>query len=440
MSVLPKEINYGKKNISLPKGTSCINGAVSTPASGFSFGPAQQIQFNLPSRSYLVPESIYLRYRITLTGGDATTSFGIGAFPAYSPFSQCQTIIGSNVVENIANYGALNNFILTTKLNYSQKLGLACAFGLGTQTGASNQIYSSTATFSGTETYNSWDVGFANEFKSMAIPLNCLFSNADSLVPLKFMPASQITLTTDSIANCFIVGSTTPITNYTITNCELVYDLVDFNDEVDQAVMSMADDRGKIMIKSQSYATSGQTTTAVSSGTIEYVYAMRLASIKGLALLMPGLHAGSVNKSFDSLDITSNNGSYQFNVANVQYPSRPISTVLNKAGCLMELGSFFGPAHDLTSSNFSINPLEYSYINTSTTTALQPGKFYIATNCERLSTNDALLSGISSQLSSLSVRIELGTATTNSQNLILVALYDAILEIDVANRQANLLT
>ena len=437
MSVLPKEINYGKKNISLPKGTSAINGAVSTPASGFRFGPAQQIQFNLPSRSYLVPESIYLRYRITLAGGDATTSFGIGAFPAYSVFSQCQTIIGSNVVENIANYGVLNNFILSTKLNYSQKVGLACAFGVGTATGATTNQFNSAFT---NENCNGWDVAFANETRTCAIPLNCLFSNADSLVPLKFMPACQITLTTEALANCFIVGSTTPITNYTITNLELVYDLVDFNDEVDQAVMSMADDRGKIMIKSQSYATSGQTTTAVSSGTIEYVYAMRLASIKGLALLMGGTHANAVNKSFDSLDITLGNGSYQFNVANVQYPSRAISTVLNKNGALMELSSFFGPAHDLASSNFSINPTEWSYINTSTTTALLPGKFFIATNCERLSTNDALLSGISSQLSSLSVRIELGTATTNSQNLILVALYDAILEIDVANRQANLLT
>jgi hypothetical protein len=438
MSVLPKEINYGKKNISLPKGTSCINGAVSTPATGFSFTQNQQIQFNLPSRSYLVPESIYLRYRIALTGG-AADSWGLGAFPAYSVFSQCQTIIGSNVVENIANYGALNNFILTTKLNYSQKVGLACAFGVGnvTNTGAV-QAYSTAFT---NANCNAWDVAAAsNEVKTMAIPLNCLFSNSDSLIPLKFMPACQITLTTEALTNCFAVGTTTPITGYTITNCELVYDLVDFNDEVDQAVMSMADDRGKIMIKSQSYATSGQTTNAVSSGTIEYVYAMRLASIKGLALLMPGLHASSFNKSFDSLDITSNNGSYQFNVANVQYPSRPISTVLNKNGALMELGSFFGPSHDLASSNFSITPTEWSYNNTATTTFEQPGKFYIATNTERLSTNDALLSGISSQLSSLSVRIELGTTTTNAQNLILVALYDAILEVDVANRQANLLT
>jgi hypothetical protein len=437
MSVLPKEINYSRKNVSLPKGTSALNGCVTSPATGFSFGPNQQIQFNLPSRSYLVPESIYLRYRIQLTGGDAGTSWGIGAFPAYSVFSQCQTVIGSVTSESIPNYGVLNNFILTTKMNYSQKVGLACAFGVGTTASATGLDYNSAFT---NANCNGWDVSNAGEVRSMAIPLNCLFSNASSLIPLKFMPSSSIILTTESLANCFIVGSTTPISNYAITNVELVYDLVDFNDEVDQAIMSMADDRGKIMIKSQSYATSGQTSTAVSSGSIEYVYAMRLASIKGLALICGGTHANAVNKSFDSLDITTNNGSYQFNVANVAYPQRPISTVLNKNGALMELSTFFGPAHDLASSNFAIAPVEWSYTNNSTTTPLLPGKFYIATNTERLSTNDALLSGISSQLSSLSVRIELGTATTNSANLILIALYDAILEVDVANRQAILLT
>ena len=64
----------------------------------------------------------------------------------------------------------------------------------------------------------------------------------------------------------------------------------------------------------------------------------------------------------------------------------------------------------------------------------------MGTNVERLSTGSVLLSGISSQLSPISVRIELGTATTNAQNLILCALFDAIIECDLPNRQVNVLT
>lgn len=427
MTTLPKEINYGAKAQSLPKGTTAINGAVTTPSSGTSFGPSQLIQFNLPSRSYLVPQSMYLRYRITLTAGDSA-SFMLGAFPGYSTFSRCETIIGSSTVESISNYGVLNNMLMTQKLNYAQKVGLAQAFGVG----AVGTAYSF-------DNCNAHDIAGSAESWTMAIPVNCLFSNADSLIPLKFMPASTIQLTTDTVANLFILG-TTPVTNYALTNVELVYDLVDFNDEIDQVVLSMADSRGKIMIKSQSYLTSGQTSTASTSGTIEFVYAMRLASIKSLWLYMGGTHANSLNKQFDSLDITTSNGSYQFNIANVAYPSRPISTSLNKNGALMELSTCFGPAHDLSSANFSINPTEWNYTNNSTTTALLPGKFYIGTNVERLSTGSVLLTGISSQLSPISVRIEIGTQTTNSQNLILCALFDAIIECDLPNRQVNVLT
>lgn len=427
MSSLPKEINYAAKASSLPRGTTAINGAVTTPASGTSFGPSQLIQFNLPNRSYLVPESLYIRYRITLTAGDAA-SFMLGAFPIYSTFSRCETIIGSSTVESISNYGVLNNMLSTLKLNYSQKVGLSQAFGVGAVDSAFTNV-----------NCNAHDIAAGAESWTMAAPVNCLFANASSLIPLKYMPATTIQLTTDTVANLFILGAA-PVTNFTLTNVELVYDLIDFDDSIDQAVLSMADDRGKIMIKSQSYLTSAQTSTAVSSGTIEYVYAMRLASIKSLWLYMGGTHAGSVNKQFDSLDITTSNGSYSFNIANVAYPSRPISTLLNKNGALMELSTTFGPAHDLNSANFSISPTEWNYTNNSSTTALLPGKFYVGTNVERLSTSNALLTGISSQLSPISVRIELGTATTNAQNLILCALFDAIIEVDLANRQCNVLT
>jgi hypothetical protein len=50
-----------------------------------------------------------------------------------------------------------------------------------------------------------------------------------------------------------------------------------------------------------------------------------------------------------------------------------------------------------------------------------------------------LLSGVSSQNSPISVRIDINTTTTNSQVLNLVALFDAIIELDVANKQVQIL-
>jgi hypothetical protein len=175
-------------------------------------------------------------------------------------------------------------------------------------------------------------------------------------------------------------------------------------------------------------------------GNIELVYNQRLASIKSLfAHISPNVSASTI---FDSVDITSNNGDYQFFVSGIPYPPRPISTVLNKAGALMELSASIGPTHDLMTTSFSINPTEFGYTITSVPAAAtsgttsQLGKFYIATNCEKLSTNGALLTGISSQGSPISVRLNIGTSTgANGACVVqLICLYDALLQIDIPSR------
>jgi hypothetical protein len=101
----------------------------------------------------------------------------------------------------------------------------------------------------------------------------------------------------------------------------------------------------------------------------------------------------------------------------------------------MELSAAFGPAHDLLTSNFSITPFEATCGNTTVTTQGQMGKFYVGVNCEKLSTNDALLTGISSQNSPISLRIGMNVATTNAQVLQVISLYDALLQIDMGTKQ-----
>lgn len=430
---LPKEINYSKQS-SLPRGTSSTS-AVIAPANGATFGESQLITFNLPNRSYLVPSSIYLRYKITFAGQTTTNGYVRGSFPSYTPFIRAETLIGSSTVESISNYNQLSQMLLTCKINYGQKVGLCANMGVGNTAG-----YALATTGFSFSNCNSHDISATTESYFNSIPINCLFANADTLVPLKYMPASTIQFTTDTIANMIYspAGTDTP-TSVTLSNLELCMDLIDFNEETDRAVESMVDERGNIMIKSQSYLSSGQTVSAGSSSSLEFIYSMRLASIKSLYLILAGTHATSVNKNYDSLDITSSNGTYQFFIASNPYPQRALSTVLNKAGILSELSASFGPQHDLLSTNFSINPQEFNFTNTATTDPQLLGKFFVGVNTERLSSNSVMLSGVSSQNSPISVRIDLGTATTNAQILNLVALFDAIIEVNIANKQVNVL-
>jgi hypothetical protein len=62
------------------------------------------------------------------------------------------------------------------------------------------------------------------------------------------------------------------------------------------------------------------------------------------------------------------------------------------------------------------------------------GKFYLGTNVEKLSTNGALLTGISSQGSPISFRVSTGTATSQAAVIQLICLYDALLQIDIPSR------
>jgi hypothetical protein len=249
------------------------------------------------------------------------------------------------------------------------------------------------------------------------------------------MPSCRIQLTTETIANAIRVPvPANGIDSYTLSNVELCYDIIEFSPMVDQAISSIGG--GAITIKSQSYLSSGTTLPAASVGTTEYLFNQRLASIKSLFTILGGTApAVSVNTLFDSQDVTgAAGGDYQWFVSGIPYPPRPLSTILNKAGIAMELSAAFGPTHDLASSNFAITPTEYNSGNTTVTTQNLMGKFYLGTNVEKLSTNAALLTGISSQGSPISFRVSIGTATTNAATIQLICLFDSLLQIDIASR------
>ena len=432
-AVLPKEINY-KSAMSLPDGTSS-NSIVTSPINGATFGPSQIAQFDLVSRGFLVPESMYIRYKLTTQGGTAGSANNfIRGTPVYSFLARSEVIVGSQVVESIQNYNQLCNMLVNTKMNYASKVGLANSFGYTGSAGATDFAFDfSTKAANGGNLSTSTNAAPQSIF--LAAPLGNLLSNADHLVPLKFMPSCRIQLTTETLANAIQspAGANT-IASYTISNFELCYDIIEFSPMVDQAITQMGS--GSITIRSQSYLSSGTTIPAASSGTLEFLYNQRLASIKSLFVHLSGTVATvALNTLFDSQDVCGAlGGDYQFFVSGVPYPPRPISTVLNKAGASMELSAAFGPAHDLLTSNFSITPAEFAASNNVATTQNQMGKFYIGTNVEKLSTNGALLTGISSQGSPISLRISIGTATTNNQVAQLICLFDSLLQIDIPSR------
>lgn len=421
MSV-PREVDYSSRPTALPPNT--INtDIVIAPSNGSSFSnDGDIIQFQLPSRGFLVPSTMYLRYKCAVV--TSTEKAEMRGTPFYTPFVRSQVSVGASVVESIEGYNQLANILVNTKMDVAEKTGLAFPLGVldystvPTSSNLNGRLLKET-------TGETWD---------MAGALGNILSNADHLVPLGAMPSVQIQLTMDAVVNMFNATTTASnLTSLTLSNLELCFQSVEFGAEIDPMILSMTDEEGNILIKSQSYTSSSQLCPA-QSGQTELTYNQRLSSIKSIIANFNG--AGSQKNDWaDSVDITSNLGDYQFLIANRPYPVRPMSVLQNKGGVYQELANCWSMAHSLYSSKLAIVPSEFEGVDATTTTYDAPSKFYIAQNTEKLSSS-AMLTGVSSQLSPISLRINFGgTAPANPHSVALICCYDSIMVINPLARQ-----
>jgi hypothetical protein len=279
----------------------------------------------------------------------------------------------------------------------------------------------------------------------LLVPLPNILSGCEKLVPLGMMPNVRLQLTLERVANAVIVVANGVPAALNISNVELCYTQIEFPGAVDSMVMSMGE---KFFIKSQGIASMANNQNVGFAGTVDLPFNMRLASVKSLfttfAPISGALIANSVNRKFDSLDMSSRNGSYVYQVGGVQFPSREVSTLRNPSSILVELRNAVGGLHS-TDYNSSISYSEFDYTDATVaaasgavaTTGIDPAKFYFGANLETLTDSGVLLSGVSTQSSPIMLRVNTATTTLLGYNITLFAMYDALLEIEPATRNAS---
>jgi hypothetical protein len=418
--ILPSSVAYGESLPALPDNTQCLN-ISANPVNGSTFGPGQQIYLDLVNRGFLVPDSMYLSYTYAYTNTIGATA-GVFGVPAVAPFSRLDVQVGSMTIDTIQQYNLFYHWLTNVSMDVAQKYG--------------NQFNLGYFAAAGVPTLEQLDgrILDANETGSAAFPVVSILSNSEKLLPLFAMPQVRVILTMDAIANYVTSLTASPISNIAISNIQLRYKVVDFGGAVEQIVLGSSD---KLYIKSQSFSLASQTVPANSTGSIELVYNVRYASVKSLfGLNGNGKPANSTRGGFfDSVDLTSGNGEYQFSVGGVPYPPNPISSRTGKAMAMLELRSAVGSIFD-KANNMSINSLEFGFQTTDAATSVQvPAKYFIGTSTERLNSNN-LLTGISTQNSPISYRINTGTAVGTSNSLAtLIVNYDALIEVDTQTRQ-----
>lgn len=420
MSVLPKEINFTEQLNALPANTQCISCVISpSNCSSVTANSGNVVQFDLGTRGFLVPGSLYLRWKgvaTNLSGSVANTLLGT---PAYAPFKNMEVIAGSSNIETILNYNQVCNLVINTKMTIAQKWGLAAAFGY-----LDDSAEQSTINTNG----RNIPITTGSTFYTAA-PVNCCLASAEKYFPLGMAPAIRIQFTMDSASNIFELPTNSTLT---LSDMELCYDIIDFGNDVDSIVNSMVDANGNIVIKSQSYSVGSQTIATGAAGQQEFIFNQRISSIKALFTMFSG---ATLSKNFGSRDITNATGDYCYMVGQQQYPQRVLSAARNKAAMLLELLQCWGVSSSIETSNCAITPSQYNWLAGAADTGAIPGSFIVGCNTEKMSTNQNLLTGISSQLSPISIRINFGTYTTVAPFVAtLIALHDVIIEINPATR------
>jgi hypothetical protein len=366
--------------------------------------------------------------------------------------------MGSQSMQVIPQFNQLSNMITNLTHSVSNKLGLAVSHGYKTYNNAAS-----------TNNHADGAVHLPNAEGNVGGPLRCMLSEATKLVPLALLPNVRIQLTLASLATVFtdefLSTQILPDSNgdyfegdleqkfqnvangkieqpvirrpsdFTISNMQLSYNAMSFPTEVVETLRMQP----QILIKTQGFSTTSQSIPKGTSGVVENVYNSRYASIKSLFLLNS---SNSTNGIFDSFNI-SPKASYQFYVNGQQYPSLPITKDRN---AYIELLKACGSAFDTIGNNFAINQNEYNYelrdLNLDSTSAFkvptlsEPAKFYVGCRTQIASFTDRMISGVSSENSSLSVRMNIEEPTPRPVTSSLVVNYDMIIQIDPMTRSA----
>lgn len=415
---IPKEADFHAPP-AIPDGTHLTDLALA-PVNGSSFLESSMIEFQLPQNGYLQPDSLYLAFKVNVT--QATASTYMRGAPLYTPFNRLETLLGSQLAEQIQNYNVLANDLVNFTYDTSMKEGVSASLGYGSTIG---------------QTFDSRLISVGTQSFTVAGPIPCAISMCDKLVPLGKMPQVILRLYLDKITNMFNSAGTT--SNFSISNVELRYSIVQFDPAVDQMISNVNGD-GKFFLKTISWIGTSNTLSSGSQGLNESLYNIRVSSLKSLWSHFSGQDtAKCVNGWYDSIDLSSGNGSIGFTVAGAPVPTREVNLTNNKAEALMELRKALGSIYS-KDNTMSINYSEWNYtdasVGTVATTAETPGKWFFGTNCERIYGSNALLSGVSSMNAPITLRLTLGTATTQSYSVYVFGTYDLLIEVDTATRTA----
>jgi hypothetical protein len=358
------------------------------------------------------------------------------ATPVYTPFQRVECQCNGTFLESQNGFNFVQNMVNTLTLNYAQKVGAQSSYGYSGTENNAGEMEGRTLLASTGETF------------SVSGPLSCILSNCQKAVPLSG-PQFRFIFTLDSLSSMFGYTQNSTVSSLTISNFELFYNIIQFPQEVRTSLLNIP----RLSIKSLTFIHSTQPLPVGVSGAQFLTFNVRAMSIKALFLTftpsaLATINTSFVNNSYDCIDITNGNsagsqgGDYSALINGVQYPNKVLSVLTGRSGLIMELkkaattlGVEYSKIYD-KNNDINISNQEWNYPATTTpsTTKAIPSKFIVGINTERITNvSKVMFSGVNSQNSSITVRVNIPTATTVAVNCNLTCVCDALLNIDQQN-------
>ena len=473
---LPQEMMLGNLDYSIPPDaksfsvkvqpsnisqvqTTFSTGATATTYWGDMVFPAQNIIFDLPCGS---SPSMFLDSRFTTLNFQMNVSYtnagniGTGTlYPsylrggAYSWFDRMYiTSQNGQIVEDIGEFGLVNDTLVALQMNNSVRDGVANQYGFLSSTGIDSQGHA-ISMLAGNNTPNTNQT----ETHSYSIPLasGVVGVLADKFLNIGRTSKLQVVLQTSNIIpitgginGAWTAGGTVQITlsNFSL-QCEYVDIGVNALNMLDQTLVD-----GKSYIHGTTYRTASASLPAV-SGTTSLLAGIRASSVKSLfsrfAQSGTANTTNSVNGKYDSVNPIIN--SINYSVGGIKYPQTPINPLLAPSQAFREtqmaIGSFNNAQFQssITPTNycklsaggtaqaFTVGATqEYSWNLGSSTTA--QSQFIFGENVE-VCARRGLLSGLNCTSAPIFVEMNIASAPTNAHTLYCIGMLDHVVIHDV---------
>ncbi|MEY3751980.1 MAG: hypothetical protein RLZZ354_522 [Pseudomonadota bacterium] len=290
---------------------------------------SQVVSFSIPSGNsnsvFLDPTHTTLSFSLTYnisTGSTTTNPQSTLISSAASFFDQLVLYSNNTPLEQVNQYGLLQNFLLQNTVNLSQRYG-GMTVGMGCDSNSANGIDLPHAAV-GTYRFN------------FCIPLLSMIGiNSERLFPIGCVSNLQLQMTTSQIlpivSYCTSVAAQPVFSqNFLLSEFSLNLKYIDIGEMASSMLMATLPDN-RILYKSATYTNSQITIPNGSSGAQQLLLQIRNTSVKsiysqfGQSNSVAAQSLVSPNGYYDGINISTN--SRQLQVGGSFYPNRPINDV-----------------------------------------------------------------------------------------------------------------